>query len=81
MMFLLSDVPSHPCINFNVNCGEAGCMLGANGVPVCMCIDGKNNLKEPNADLKCNWTITSPIDAAGKVDLHPGFGKYKATVS
>ena len=55
-------------------------MLGANGVPVCMCIDGKNNLKEPNADLKCNWTITSPIDAAGKVDLHPGFGKYNSTI-
>ena len=55
-------------------------MLGDNGVPVCMCIDGKNNLKEPNADLKCNWTITSPIDEAGKVDLHPGFGKYDSTI-
>ena len=56
-------------------------MLGANGVPVCMCVDGKNKLKEPDADLKCNWTITSPIDEAGKVDLHPGFGKYDSTVS
>ena len=56
-------------------------MLGANGIPLCMCIDGKNNLKEPNADLKCNWTITSPIDEAGKVDMLPSFGKYNVKVS
>ena len=74
-MSTFPDVPTHPCIDFFVNCGEAGCMLGANGDPVCMCVDGNNNLKEPDADLKCNWTITSPIDEAGKVDLLPGFGK------
>ena len=33
-MFTFSDVPTHPCIDFDVNCGEAGCMLGANGDPM-----------------------------------------------
>ncbi|KAK2142276.1 hypothetical protein LSH36_978g00013 [Paralvinella palmiformis] len=59
-VLIKGDIPENPCLN--VNCGEAGCMLNSDGEPECRCVDGKFKLTKPDANLRCNWTIGSPID-------------------
>ncbi len=70
--------PPNPCLDFN--CGEAGCLVNPSGDPECMCIDGKSNLKKTDANLKCNWTITAPVDTDGMVEDPNTIGESSALV-
>ena len=50
-------------------------MLNSEGKPECRCVDGKFKLTKPDANLRCNWTIGSPIDIDSRVEQYSNIGK------